>query len=208
MNRIFLNYPRYEHLLKEADVLLFRPKKKFSVGWWIAKYTQSPYSHVGMVSIDKVVNCIEFREFIGSRSEPLINQFPTNSNHIDVFRPLPMIKKPKIVNGNTSFHEEFDIKVFNYKTARKITDAGKRLVGQKYGWANIWKMAKSYSPFLRFWSYSSSDNDTNNIFVCSTLITYTYRTYWEDLCPFLSDNYTNPGDIARSPLLKYMFTLI
>jgi hypothetical protein len=43
---------------------------------------------------------------------------------------------------------------------------------------------------------------------CSQAVARAYREGWRDLVPCLADRYTEPGDLARSALLQYQFTLV
>lgn len=196
------------NVLKEADVLLFRHPPFPKLGWFIAKYSQSPYSHAGLYSRELGKDCcIEFREFIGSRKYSL-KRYIEEGAEIDVFRVVPEITIPLIkyidlpsLKGFYNFPKKLK---FTTETAHKITDRAKELVKENtpYGWDIIWKMAKSFIPGLRLANGDKYiDGIDKNIYVCSTLITYTYRKYYMDPVNFLADDYTKPGDIARSAIM-------
>jgi hypothetical protein len=214
--QIKLQYNECANLIKEADVLLFRaPKTLFSFGWWIAKLGFTAYSHVGLAHQADTLNCIEFREFIGSRNEPLINQFEQRPKlEIDVFRVDTLVHKPILVDHKSFFTPHNDNCVhqqelrFTPEIAKKITDRAKKLIGKSYSWKIIYKIGISFIPGLRFFIEKNSKENGYELFVCSTLVSYTYRKEFVDLCPLISDLYTQPSDIARSAHLNYLFTVI
>lgn len=194
---------RYTNLnkIKTGDILLFKSSGFLTPGWWISKYTQSPYSHVGIAYWDNcVLRCIEFREFIGSRNEPLINQLNNKScGRIDVFRPCNIWYDTE--EGKVEHN-------FTPEVAKQVVDFANSLVGQRYGWKNIWKMFKSYSPFLRFFNERKTNDDLETkIYVCSTLIVASYRKFWVDLVPLLADEYVSPGDIGTSAVIRKVLTI-
>jgi hypothetical protein len=191
-----VNHNEIHLFLKEGDILLFRHKGLF--GWLVSKYSASDYSHVGIVHvIDGEYYCLEFREFIGCRMYSLKEYIKENCGRIDVFRPAASIQ----FNGTSiSFNEE---------VAGKITAHAKTYVGQKYSWYTIFFLLQQYVPFFRLLIRQSYiDNIDPKYFVCSTLVAYLYRIYYLDLVSYLSDSFTKPGDIARSPILKYKYTLV
>lgn len=205
MKRLILPYNEASELLQEADVLLFEHGAFPSVGWLIAKYSQSPYSHVGLASKEgKNWNCLEFREFIGSRKYPLEQYVKDQPGKIDVFRACHKLVFPSFEYGHV-FDKEL---VFYPEIAHKITDSARELIGQSYSWYLIYSMTASFIPFLRLKQKIKFEDESDTIsFVCSTLVNYTYRRHYTDLVKFLPDYYTKPGDIARSPVLNYLFTL-
>jgi hypothetical protein len=196
-------------LLQEADILLFRAKPSiFSLSWWIARYTLSQYSHISMVNFEnEEPYCIEFREFIGSRNHPLIEEL-NNGYVIDVYRVSGIISYPKF-NKETGFIEQ-TVKEFTPEIARKITGTAKEHVARKegYAWNIIWKISGIFIPLYRLFIDRNPiiEEETKN-FVCSTFVVYVYRKHFIDLVPGISDEYTQPGDIARSAYLNYLFTI-
>lgn len=197
---MIIDYVDAKPLIKEADVLLFHNPPFPQIGWWIAKYSNSPYSHAGLATIlADDVYCVEFREFIGSRIYPM-QQYIKECTMIDVFRPVSSISIPTM-DGEAIFY-------FDENTAIKITNFAKGLIGQKYGWKLIWKMAKAYLPFVRLHTnVAYKDRNGTPLYVCSTLVAYSYRKFYVDPIPFLADDYTKPGDLARSVLFEKIFSI-
>ena len=202
MKELVLPYNQARTLIQEADVLLFRAGKFPSAGWLITSYTGGIHSHVGLAHWDNHrVYCVEQREFKGGRSVLLSRQ--AQCNHIDVFRASPVIWTP-IVNDTVQWVE----KKFTSDVANNITDMALSLTGTDYGWRTIFEIGKGYMPFYRLVYKSKNGDETiSRAYVCSTLVTYTYRTYYEDPCPNLNDTRTTPGDLAQSALFSYIFSL-
>ena len=209
MNDICLEYDRYKYLIKEADVLLFRTTKFPNFGWWIGKYTKSPYSHAALASwYDADVMCLEFREFAGSRVYPL-TEYLKEGSKIDVFRACTKITFP-VVNDQQKPFEDFHTINMDDGVRHDITNIAKKLMGLKYSKWVIWQLAKTFMPFIRLGHKINTKNGDidNTKFVCSTLVSYSYRLNYADPVPFLSDAYTTPGDLARSLLFQKIFQII
>lgn len=197
-------YDEAKLLIKEADVLLFRASTFPGVGWWISSYTRSPYSHAALAHWDNDdLTVLEFREFYGSRQYSL-QKYLEEGKQIDVFRAAETIIKPKVVNNKLSYDELN----FNADIALQITQTAKDLIGKKYSYWTIWQIFKTYVPFVRLRTkiVKNGEPDTKS-FVCSTLVTYAYRKNFIDPIPFLSDEYTSPGDLARSVLFSQLFSI-
>lgn len=200
-----LPYSEGLHLIQDADILLFRHPSFPAVGWWIAKYGETPYSHVGIANWNKNrLCCAEFREFIGSRNDYLINQLYCKNQLIDVYRVSKVCTVPYYNDGRVSFKTH----KFDYFTAKKIVEEAKTLIGKPYNWKTIFRIAKTYIPFVRLFTDKTRDRNLNELpMVCSTLINNLYKKHFKDLVPFIADEYTAPGDIARSSDINYLFTL-
>ena len=201
-------YSCAKELIKEADVLLFRAGRFPSVGWWIGKYTASIYSHAALAHWDNNdLYAIEFREFKGSRQYPMdryVEQL--GSRGIDVFRAAETVIYPyleKIEDKHWVAYKELN---FDADTARNITYTAQQFIGETYSYWTIWQILKTYIPFIRLGRKVKKNGEPETTsFVCSTLITYAYRKHYIDPVPFLSDQYTSPGDLARSGLFSQLF---
>lgn len=194
---------RASKLFKPADVLLFKSKGFPHLSWWISKYTNSIYSHVGLASYENNEWCsVEFKEFIGSRIKPL-QEYINSGKQIDVYRAVPQFFHLEYYND--SFVENSVCLTISRQNA--IVDTAKTLIGRPYGWNAIVKMAKSYTPILRLHSNGKDDIIDPIVFVCSTLVSYSYRKNYVDLVRHLSDDRVSPGDISRSAILRYVFSI-
>ncbi len=205
-----LEYSKYGYLINEADLLLFNHPACTSVGWWIAKYTNSPYSHAGLAHWhDDGLKCLEFREFIGSREYP-IEQYLKEGAKIDVFRATPSVEMPYLDFADPENPTYQTIRYeFTKDTASKIINTAHVLLGKPYSWWTIWQLAKTFIPFVRLGQSPLKNGPPDEQeFVCSTLVSYSYRLNYADPVSFLSDSYTTPGDLARSELFVKMFEII
>ena len=118
-----------------------------------------------------------------------------NSADIDVFRAAKSIE-----------YDDVKYELTNV-VASKITSILILLTGLPYGWKNIWKLIKHYTPLLRLEPQNMKDDDPTKVFVCSTAVAYAYRMAYIDPVPYLADAAVAPADLARSALFKYQFTI-
>lgn len=204
MEKIKIELKDCEHLIEDGDILLFRGKG--IVSRLIEKYSFGRYSHVGIANWnDGNLMCLEMREFRGGRSVYLESQIDSEKTEIDVYK----------VSHNMSYKTYHMNKLYNVdKTLNNLTR--QRIVnrmieyvtGQPYGWSNIGKILLTYLPFTRLlWGYNTEDDYETKYHICSSAVSYCYRTEYIDLVPMLSDQYVTPNHISRSALLKYQFTL-
>lgn len=206
MSDIVIPWEEAKKHLEEGDVLLFRAPGFPSIGWAITAYTGGKHSHVAIAHYDNGDwQCIEQREFKGGRSVNLYSQIKGAT--IDVYRPNKYMYVPTVKANNGGFDVEWERIHFNKTVAENVTRTAASITGQKYGWRNIWEIAKCYLPFFRLYRRPKGDDAIARAYVCSTLVTYSYRKNFIDPCPNLSDGRTTPADIAQSALFHYMFTL-
>ena len=189
-------------LINEADVLLFQAKG--FIGKGITAYTGGKHSHTGLAHWDNDrLYCVEQREFKGGRSVTLESQ--VKGSTIDVYRASPLVTKPDNIGED---HVDWTLARFNEEKAKKVTSTALSLTGQPYGWKNIWEIFKGYAPGFRLMYRPKNGDDTlSQAYVCSTVVTYSYRINYADPCPNLSDARTTPADIAQSALFHYLFTI-
>ena len=204
---ITIPYDQCRSLIKDADILLFRRGHFPSVGWWIGAYSQSIYSHVGIAHWeDDHLYCLEFREFRGARKYP-VSEYLKDST-IDVHRVCEEIQVPYITEVNGEYFNCFKQLIFTPEIATQIVKAAERLIdnNEHYGYRLIFRILRTYIPFVRL--FIDPCNDVNgSMYVCSTLITKTFRKFYKDPVDFLADEYTKPADIARSAIFNEMFTI-
>jgi hypothetical protein len=208
MKTSVFKYDNHKHLIKDADVLLFKRSGFLNLGWWIKKYTNSQYSHAALAHwCDDGLCALEFRELHGSRIYPL-DQYIKEGNDIDVFRCINGIEYPVLVTY-PELRVSSIYKEFNDVVRQNIINTAKTLLGKKYSWWTIWSISKNYIPFLRLKQSGTQRDDIDPTkFVCSTLVSYSYRINFLDPVPFLDDEYTTPGDLGRSRLFCKIFEII
>lgn len=211
MKYVILPWEESKILIREGDVLLFRGTS------WISKLISSqgetPYSHVGLASwvngesgtLEGQLECVEFREFKGSRAVNLYNVLREYPNSIDVYRPIEYFSK-WVFNPET--HETHLIRSeFNGK---KVTKIMRKLSGLPYSYRRIWWMIKKRLVFFRLLNknYLADDTLKDVIYpVCSTAVSYAFSYHDYDLLNNRSDEAMEPSDIARSSRLSYLFTI-
>lgn len=211
MRGLILPYREAKTHIMEGDVLLFRGKS------WVSKIissqTDTTYSHVGIASWvngsantdEGQLECVEFREWKGGRAvnlEVAVQQYP---ECIDVYRPIPVFGK--IVFDKETKEVKYLTKEFNGKA---VTRTMRRMTGLPYGWKRIWWMTKKKLLFFRFFSKGSLMNDKLRDIVypvCSTSVAYAFNYNDFDLLSNKADEWMEPGHIALSPRLNYLFTL-
>lgn len=211
VDNIYIKYEDAVDKIQEGDVLLFRGISWAS--WIIKKASDGLYSHCGIASFvydnkgQRIgLECIEFKEWKGSRAISLENYVQENSGIIDVFRPSPT---HTLLEYDKAKDEVKRVKYFF--VGRDITTNFRKLTGLPYGWSRIWWLAQLRLPFLRWLAHDESYIDIlkeKHIYpVCSTVVAYLFHKYYTDLVYYRSDEYTEPSDLARSPLLNYLFTI-
>lgn len=190
-----MKFQEAKSLIKEGDVLLFRSSGFPSIGWLVSSITGGNYSHVGIASVSNgEPSIIEFREFGGSREVTLESQITKEG--IDIYRFSPKITVWK------ADEEKWVTKEFTEEKGKCITRQARRLTGKGYGWLTIWKIYKAYLPFFRILKKRKNGDDlTTTNYVCSTLVSYSSRMCYADVCPNLPDDRTTPADISQSAVL-------
>jgi len=198
-----IKYDQAKELIQEGDILLFRGSG--AIGFLIKRYTGGVHSHVAIAHKDgDVLECVEFREFMGGRSVSLKSQVDNSPLNIDVFRPVKSISYEEMdAEGNTKLIK----KNYTEETASAMTEDIIRWTGQPYGWSNIWKMFLRFIPVARLFQQNINDDEVAKAKVCSTAVTVALRRNFMDPVPYLADDRVSPADLARSPILQYLFTI-
>ncbi len=174
------------HDVLTGDVLLHRRGWSL-VSWIIAAIGRSPYSHAGMADwVGKKPVQLETREWHGARVMLLEREVARKPGRIDVYRPLGLATDER----------------------RRAANRMWRMVGKRYGWLALARVMLLRVPLLRLllpvrWKVER-DGLTP---YCSMAVSRAYRSVGVDLVPSLADRFTEPGDLARSGLLVYRFTL-
>jgi hypothetical protein len=196
-------YSKAKEVIKEGDILLFRGSG--IIGFFIKRYTGGVHSHVGVVHKDgDILECVEFREFKGGRVVSLKGQVDAHPLKIDVFRPVSTISYDIMdTEGNIETLE----KKYTKDVAKSMTEDIIRWTGQSYGWKNIWKMFSRFVPIVRLFKQNIDDDEVAHAKVCSTAVTISLRRNYMDPVPYLADERVSPADLARSPLIQYLFTI-
>jgi hypothetical protein len=179
--------------IQQGDLLLFRGQ-----GWlsrMISVAGRTNWTHAGMVDVwDGELYCDEVREFVGGRVVTLASQVERFPGQIDVFR------------ANTSIYPQYD------RQAAALHM--RRFAGCSYGWWHVIGAAVLHVPVLRFrlkTDYSievASETGPTKPPYCSQAVSMACRLSGKvDPVPQLADRFTEPGDLSRSNLFDYQFTL-
>lgn len=210
---IIKSYLEVKRYINEGDVLLFRGKGFLSK--IIGSSTETPYSHVGLASWingrantdDGILECVEFREGSGGRSINLHQAVKKHDCCIDVYRPNPVFFS-YIFDENNDKKIVLSQKEFDGKA---VTNIMRKMTGLPYGWRRIlWMFRHKLFMFRLFGNTNKLILDELNDMiypVCSTAVAYSYNSNGYDLVKNRSDEWTEPGDIAKSTQLNYLFTL-
>ena len=223
MVRNEVKFSEYKKHINEGDILLFRGTNLISK--FIRSSSETPYSHVGVASWingkantnEGILECVEFREGSllaglfgfpgggGGRSVNLKQQVKKYSGLIDVYRVSPIFFSYKLNDNKEIILSE---KAFDGKS---VTTIMRQMTGLPYGWRRVWWMFKHKLLCYRLSSdyQSITDDNLNDIVypVCSTALSYAHNVNGFDLVNNRNDEWTEPGDIAKSSQTHYLFTL-
>ena len=183
-----LRYEDARHRIGNGDLLLFRAHSLSSK--IIQAVGRSAYSHAAMAVWCRqfdILFCCEVREFCGARAVTLSSQVDRFSGQIDVFGVV-----------NESFNRDGAAGEMLRKT------------GAAYGYTAICCSALIHAPFLRFF-FRPNFRDSNGGWLpeyCSAAVANAARIGGKvDPVHNLNDVWSEPGDLGRSLLWNYSFTL-
>lgn len=187
MKAIKASYGEVRGCIGDADLLLFR--RSGWIGRLIAGGGRSIYSHAAMSAWwGESLFCLEMRQFVGGRAVLLSNiveQFP---GRVDVYRTNPA--------------------GFSFQPGQAV-EAMKRLTGTAYGWWAVIEAGILHTLLVRWILTPTTDDESNGTPpFCSMAVSRACRAGGQDPVPNLSDRFTEPGDLARSPFFQYRFTLV
>lgn len=219
MSKILIKYDDALDYINEGDVLLFRGRGLISN--LIQRAGDGNYSHVGLATWH---NCVkrcekgtpllevtEFSEGYGGRTTNLAVSYAhkLKDSLIDVYRAPETLTKLKFDSGTRQTLPTvipFD--------GKAVTNCMRRMTGLPYGWWRIWEIAKRKLAITRVWytGYDNSDDlkkaDFAHVYpVCSSAVAACFSSIGYDLVANKADEWVEPSDVARSPLLNYLFTL-
>ena len=180
-------YRKAREQINDGDLLLFR-RKPWLFSRIIAAAGRSPYSHAAMAAWwhGRVI-CLETSQTTGGRAVLLSNLVNRAPGRIDVYRP---VRVPAAWNRGQAVREMLAV------------------TGRRYGWCALIWLAVSRLPVVRlFLSPQTDDTANGSLPFCSAAVARAYRAAGADPVPNLADNRTEPGDLARSTMFDYQFTL-
>lgn len=205
MRKIVLPYWQAKPLLKSGDLLFFA--NRGIIPFLIQKSGYTSFNHVGLVEItEKSALLLEFREFRGYIESELDNRVNPKYN-IDVLRPKPNFELSYLTVNKSGF--EISKELVHYDAAKTI-ETFRTMKGMPYGWRRIFLMMMRHIPFIRLFTqpYVDDLSEPDYVFpVCSTSITTVLRKTYIDPVPFMADYCVEPGDLSRSVIFDYLFTI-
>ncbi len=188
MKIVYKEYREVRSQINDGNIALFRAGWKLSSNI-IARFSHrpSPYCHAAMVAWwHQRLFLLHTIQFYGGRSQALSQQVRNYPGHWDIYR----VKKNRKFNSQAAVNAAIDT------------------VGKDYGWYALARAGVTHLPFIREWFPPRKEDEENgHLAYCSMALDRWVRKGGIDLCPNLAGNFTEPGDIANSGSLKYMFTL-
>ncbi len=200
-NRIGYSCARSQ--IRDADLLLYR-RGRGVVHRLIAASGRSRYVHAAMAAWwHEDLMCLETLQFRDGRAVCLSGEVTRAPGQWDVFAADP--------EGRFGLDRAWAVR------------AMKRLTGTRYGWRSLLRVGLTRMPLLRWLIPPATDDETNGAaarragarslplpapMFCSQAVAMAYRAGGIDPVPNLPDRLTEPGDLARSPLFRYRFTLV
>ena len=205
--RLVLPYEKAEQYIQDGDVLLYRGRGLVSRA--IRTAGRSRYSHAAMAGWANgdynTLMCYEVREWAGGRVSSLRFQAEKYGGYIDVFRPA---RQHTILQFDPDTQSTIALPV-NFEPELAIHVMRQFARPGEYGWGNIITSSLLHLPVVR-WVYQQPADDLlerKQPPYCSQAVAYALRRALADVVLNTPDCFTEPGDLARSPLLHYMHTL-
>jgi len=173
--------------IRDADLLLFRRRN------WYMRLAEvsgrSQYVHAAMAGRwgDRLM-CIEMT-CGGGRAQLLSNVVASSPGCIDVYAVL--VRPPRF-------------------SRRRAIAAMIGITGKPYGKVNLCRAALLHLPIFRFFVSPDIDDAKTTAWppFCSQAVSMAMRAGGVDPVPNLADRLTEPGDLARSAIYQYRFTLV
>ena len=192
MNRITIPYTDARKRIQDGDVLLFHRRQWYMRAVGVAG--RSEYVHAAMAGWwGRRLMCVEMTAG-GGRAQLLSNLVDRWPGAIDVYGFVPPASWHK--NAGETVREESLCAMIE-------------ITGCPYGWWNLCRAAVMHLPVLRWFVRPDENDGSQNASppFCSQAVATAYRRAGADLVRNLADRLTEPGDLARSALLAYRFTI-
>ncbi|HOM17565.1 MAG TPA: hypothetical protein PLQ00_09565 [Thermoguttaceae bacterium] len=192
-------YSKARRWIRSGDLLLLRRGRSWTHRL-IAAGGRSLYVHAAMAAWwNRDLMCLEMVQWRGGRAVCLSHQVALCPGRWDVYTLTPV--------GRESVDRTLAVR------------AMKRLTGTPYGWKALWRVICRHLPLVR-WLVAPPTEDPEVVsagglppmptapMFCSQAVAWAYRAAGVDPAANLPDRLTEPGDLARSPLFRYRFTLM
>jgi hypothetical protein len=186
-DRIQVPYSEVRRKIRDADLLLFRPRDWYTRAF--AAAGRSEYVHAAMAGWwDGRLMCVEMTSG-GGRAQLLSNIVERWPGVCDVYKTNATRRR---------FSRE------------KALNAMIEITGKPYGRWNLFRAALYHAFVVRFLMLPPEDDLEmgEGTPFCSQAVSLACRMGGVDPVPNLSDRATEPGDLARSSFFQYKFTLV
>jgi len=212
MSKLVIPYNEAREHILDGDVLLFRGRMPV-VAKAIRVFTNSQYAHVGMAGWsngghDDPLSDLMIYEMLpgGGRGVKLSERVISCPNDIDVYRVADHF--PTYTWNPDTGKVESEMNVFD---RRKAMSAMRDFCApNNYGMLHLLWVAFCHLPIIRFFCRPPSDDELvskKKAPICSEATSFSLRHAFTDVVRNTADFVTTPGDLGKSPLLHYMFTL-
>lgn len=176
-----------EAKIADGDLLLFRRRGL------IAACGRGVHSHAAKAAWwDDELFLLEVRAWLGGHAVTLASQVARHPGAIDVFAANPDRRWPEYdADGAVAFM--------------------KALCGCRYGYRGLLRVGLAHLPLARLWTRPEVCDQAVDALppFCSHACAMADRIGGGvDPVPHLADRWTEPADLARSPLYRYRFTLM
>jgi len=192
-------YSKARRQIRSGDLLLLRRGRNWAHRL-IAAGGRTVYVHAAMAAWwNQDLMCLEMVWWRGGRAVCLSHQVARCPGRWDVYALRPV--------GQQQVDRSLAVR------------AMRRLTGTPYGWKALGRVIVRHWPVLR-WLLPPPTEDPPVLVAgalppmplepmfCSQAVVWAYRLAGADPTPNLPDRLTEPGDLARSPLFRYRFTLL
>ena len=204
----YIDYDTAREHIRDADVLLFRGRALISRAIKIG--TRSDYSHVGLAGWSNGsewarLSCYEM-VWSGGQGVSLRHYAETIPGQVDVYHVQDM--HVEMVWDHIRKELVGTPKTLNRRMAVALMQDFCR-PGTYGKWHLVYNMVTRL-PVLRIFFRPPNDDqfeDGSRMPVCSEAGSNVLKRSFTDVVRQTSDMHTSPGDLARSPLLHYKFTL-
>lgn len=204
-----LPYDEAAQRIKDADVLLYRGTGLISRAIQISG--RSVYSHAAMAGWENPdgpypeLMCFEVREWKGGLISPLRWQAEHHPGTIDVYRPS---RQHWQLVWDEQTRDELALP-YNLEPRKALHVMRRFARPGEYGYANIVWTSFLHLPGVRWLVPQPTDDllERDRPPYCSQAVAYALRLAFTDVVLHTPDCFTHPGDLDKSPLLHYMFTL-
>lgn len=209
--QLHLPYQQAEPHIRQGDLLLYRRHTLW--GKMIAGVGRTRYSHIGMAGWTNGGPKTGHSDLMAYEMLPTGGQATMLRAHaeiwpgrIDVYR----INDAFTTYAWCNVAQRLVAETTQYDRRKAVDIMREFCCPGNYGMRHLVWTYIANAPLLRVLFPQPTDDeieDKTKMPYCSEAVAFAVRKSFTDLVRNTPDSYTQPGDLARSPLLHYMFTL-